>query len=370
MSLKGNAESKVKLVGSLSMPEAIVGKSAYEIAVMHGFEGTAEEWLESLKGEKGDNGEDYVLTAGDKDEIVDAVIDQIPPAEDGISDVQINGASIVDDSGVAAIPVITAAAGGTGIFRIGNLANGCLGVRNNNGNIILCYPEAGSAGLTGRKSQGAYQSGLVGSSNFDLAVKVAMTDGKGAEWTEAEQASARERMGAVSMEEVLEAIQQAIGGGGGGGSPTMAAGVYEYGSDFTELLCTWDELVALPLDWESDYFLSYSDNRINEGNIKGDLVIPEGVEYIGNLNCANIIIPSTVKTIFYLCDICFTSPAPTAGECMEIMYIKATEPPSVDGFSYEWANLKNIVVPKGCGEAYKAATWWCEFAEIIVEADE
>lgn len=33
------------------------GKSAYEIAVEHGFEGTEEEWLESLKGEQGPQGE-------------------------------------------------------------------------------------------------------------------------------------------------------------------------------------------------------------------------------------------------------------------------------------------------------------------------
>lgn len=33
------------------------GKSAYEIAVEHGFVGTEEEWLESLKGEKGDKGD-------------------------------------------------------------------------------------------------------------------------------------------------------------------------------------------------------------------------------------------------------------------------------------------------------------------------
>ena len=32
------------------------GKSAYEIAVENGFEGTEQEWLESLKGEKGDAG--------------------------------------------------------------------------------------------------------------------------------------------------------------------------------------------------------------------------------------------------------------------------------------------------------------------------
>ena len=32
------------------------GKSAYDIAVEYGFEGTEQEWLESLKGEKGDTG--------------------------------------------------------------------------------------------------------------------------------------------------------------------------------------------------------------------------------------------------------------------------------------------------------------------------
>ena len=34
------------------------GKSAYDIAVMNGFEGTEQEWLESLKGREGDTGAD------------------------------------------------------------------------------------------------------------------------------------------------------------------------------------------------------------------------------------------------------------------------------------------------------------------------
>ena len=50
MSTTGKAESYVELKGSLSLPDAITGKSAYEIAVMHGFDGTEEEWLDSLKG--------------------------------------------------------------------------------------------------------------------------------------------------------------------------------------------------------------------------------------------------------------------------------------------------------------------------------
>ena len=34
------------------------GESAYEIAVRNGFPGTEQEWLDSLKGEKGDKGAD------------------------------------------------------------------------------------------------------------------------------------------------------------------------------------------------------------------------------------------------------------------------------------------------------------------------
>ena len=40
------------------------GLSAYEIAVRHGFKGTEEEWLESLKGENGTDGKTPVLKDG------------------------------------------------------------------------------------------------------------------------------------------------------------------------------------------------------------------------------------------------------------------------------------------------------------------
>ena len=49
--VSGSAGSVIELKGSLSLPNAIHGKSAYELAVMHGFNGTVEEWLASLKGE-------------------------------------------------------------------------------------------------------------------------------------------------------------------------------------------------------------------------------------------------------------------------------------------------------------------------------
>jgi hypothetical protein len=51
--IRGSARSN-KLVGNVSIAN---GKSAYEIAVKNGFEGTEEEWLESLRGPQGLQGQ-------------------------------------------------------------------------------------------------------------------------------------------------------------------------------------------------------------------------------------------------------------------------------------------------------------------------
>ena len=77
--MEGNATSK-KLVGTLSSGNSLHGgvgtvfakdgKSAYEVALANGFDGTETEWLESLKGEKGDA---YALTDSDRREIADMV---------------------------------------------------------------------------------------------------------------------------------------------------------------------------------------------------------------------------------------------------------------------------------------------------------
>lgn len=55
--LVGTLSTKGSLVGGLGVVYGKDGKSAYEIAVKNGFEGTEEEWLASLKGDKGDQGE-------------------------------------------------------------------------------------------------------------------------------------------------------------------------------------------------------------------------------------------------------------------------------------------------------------------------
>lgn len=55
--LKGNIATKGALKGNLHAVYGKDGKSAYEIALDNGFEGTETEWLESLHGEKGDKGD-------------------------------------------------------------------------------------------------------------------------------------------------------------------------------------------------------------------------------------------------------------------------------------------------------------------------
>ena len=50
--IRGNVSAPNVLRGTILNPDKIYGKSAYEIAVKHGFDGTEEEWLESLVANK------------------------------------------------------------------------------------------------------------------------------------------------------------------------------------------------------------------------------------------------------------------------------------------------------------------------------
>lgn len=63
MSLTGNTEVKNNLVGDIHIIKTINGYSAYEVAVANGYEGTEKEWLEFIKGPKGDKGDAAPFTA-------------------------------------------------------------------------------------------------------------------------------------------------------------------------------------------------------------------------------------------------------------------------------------------------------------------
>lgn len=59
--------------GNVINVPAIRGQSAYEIARANGFEGTEQEWIDSLKGEA------YILTEADKEEIRDSLFATLAP---------------------------------------------------------------------------------------------------------------------------------------------------------------------------------------------------------------------------------------------------------------------------------------------------
>ena len=56
--IKGTIATEGKINGTLNVASGFDGKSAYEIAIENGFEGTEAEWLESLHGKDGIDGND------------------------------------------------------------------------------------------------------------------------------------------------------------------------------------------------------------------------------------------------------------------------------------------------------------------------
>lgn len=129
------------------------GKSAYEYAQDGGYTGTEEEFAEKL-------------------------------ATEYLTDVQVNGGSIVQD-GVANIPPAYYTT--KGVIYIAGTNNGLCFV---NGNGLLAIQAAPKSRIDSR----TYTQPIV-PTNLDYAVKVAMCDGKGDPWTADEQVAARERIG-------------------------------------------------------------------------------------------------------------------------------------------------------------------------------
>lgn len=129
------------------------------------------------KGDKGDPGNDYVLTDADKQNIA-GMVNAVKSVVDGV------GNDLVTD-GVATVPIATALKPGVIkaniSYGIGVLKDGLIGVVG-----------ASDSEIDARNS--SFKT--ITTKKFDHAVKAAMTDGKGAEWTDEEKQAARERMDA------------------------------------------------------------------------------------------------------------------------------------------------------------------------------
>ena len=187
------------------LPEAIDDAlaQAKESGEFNGKDGAPGE-----KGDKGDPGEiTYVENPYDDTEIKKEIATKVGYSEvvgnqllmyaddtkekllatlelpSGVEDVQINGESIVEN-GIAEIPMMGTGKsgliqfkGGYGLQLIGN---------------YLLVKGATETEITNRTGS---RLSICADRTLDYAVKTAMCDGKGAAWTEEEQASARERIG-------------------------------------------------------------------------------------------------------------------------------------------------------------------------------
>ena len=142
-----------------------------------------------------DNG-DFVGPAGKPGSDASVTADNIQAAlgYTPVKDVQLNGESLVQDS-MATIPLV-------GYNRLGavQLDPAGFAAASVEGKLALVPPTDAQI------STHTYTQRPITPSCMDYAVTAAMTDGKGAAWTAAQQAAARERMGIPGDYELIEEI--------------------------------------------------------------------------------------------------------------------------------------------------------------------
>ena len=117
---------------------------------------------------------------------------------------------------------------------------------------------------------------------------------------------------------------------------------------------------------ETQSSLFYQCENLTQATLSNNLNVLKGSTFYGCKNLTTLTIPANVTEIL--------------GQALHIGYrtteLKATikflgtTPPTIATNTFNASYLNKIIVPKGCGEAYKAATNWANFADYIEEATE
>lgn len=212
--------------------------------------------------------------------------------------------------------------------------------------------------------------------NVELSASLADAEADATYWKDAyEEADDQIRALTAENEELQARIEELEGGSSGGSDTTdqtALAGAYT-DATFTTRAYTWDELLERgdstknggiypyqnpPSAELAGYYYVYGENYA--------FVIPDTITTgAGTEGCKALVFPATTTTL--------TSMEGT----IDTIYIKATTPPTLpyeDFFcdcNYNSNNgvqyAVNIVVPVGCGNAYKTATNWSNYADYITE---
>lgn len=122
------------------------------------------------------------------------------PTEIPVKDVKIGDGSIVDADGNAIIRYADGANGYNG--AISGYQNSVFNIKTENGRLYA--QGAGDIQFTNRRS-----GTFVGSQNIDFITKAAMTDGKGASWTDTEKNGAWKRQAIIKTELDSECVPNA-----------------------------------------------------------------------------------------------------------------------------------------------------------------
>ena len=99
------------------------------------------------------------------------------------------------------------------------------------------------------------------------------------------------------------------------------------------------------------------------------IVIPDGVTNIGasafNIckSLESAIVPASVTSMGNGCFMQCTA-------LTKVTMLPTTPPTLANALAFYGCDYVSIIVPKGCGEAYKSATNWSEYADKITEASE
>lgn len=120
------------------------------------------------------------------DEVGHAVLEAVDAKKVGVQGATVNGDSIVDEDGVANVPIANEF-GKAGVVKLS--PSGGIKWSNNIDALSVDYASQNAIGSRSSSNNPIIPYYL------DFAVRAAMCDGKGAVWTDIEQASARERLG-------------------------------------------------------------------------------------------------------------------------------------------------------------------------------
>ena len=129
--------------------------------------------------------------------------------------------------------------------------------------------------------------------------------------------------------------------------------------------CRALQSIALPQGYNGDTY-NYFANCV----ALREVVIPDGLQVVASamfFNCyglQQITLPSSTTEI--------QSGSFTGNYGgLSSLTIKKQTPPTLDSSWIEhFGQLKEIIVPAGCGEAYKSATNWSYYADIIKEEED